>query len=130
MWEIWCTNLFCGYTTYAVASKIREENQELIDENLENLNNFLSTNSLCIIETKTCLIETMNHLKRCKVAGRPPSIIVKDENGDIVDRQAYKDCRLLGANFAQYLTWKAHLLTGETSNPSHEEACMDTQTLE
>ena len=104
---------FADDTTYAVAAKTRAENQGLIDENLENLKVFLNTNSLCINESKTCLVETMNHQKRCKTAGRPPSVTVHNEDGVLIDKEADKSCRLLGANLGQDLTWKSHLITGE-----------------
>ena len=93
--------------------KTREKNQVLVDENLENLKLFLNSNSLCINESKTCLIETMNVQKHCKTSGRPPSILAKNEQGIVVDKQADNSCRLLGANFSQNLTWRAHLLSGE-----------------
>ena len=104
---------FADDTTYAVATKTRLENQILIDDNLENLKIFLNANSLCINETKTCLVETMNVQKRCKVGGRPPSILVRNKQGIVEDKQAGRECRLLGANLSNDLTWKAHLTGGE-----------------
>ena len=63
-----CTN--CGALvcyaddyTYVASAKTREEIQEKLDKNLENLKIFLNLNQLCINKSKTGLLETMNRQK-------------------------------------------------------------------
>ena len=55
----------------------------------------------------------MNKQKRCKTAGNPPNLIVLNEDKVLEIKAASKDCRLLGVNFSQDLTWRPHLATGE-----------------
>ena len=100
-------------STYAVSSKTRLENQSKLIENFDNIKNFLHINRLSINESKMVLIETMNKQKRCKAKCNSPTLTVPDEGQNLIQKPADKSCRLLGANFAQDLTWRAHLITGE-----------------
>ena len=100
-------------STFASSSRSRTTNQNTLYQSLENIKIFLYSNKLSINESKTCLLETMNHQKRSKTAGSPPSLMVLDENNILVEKSAVKECRLLGANIGQDLTWRAHLVTGE-----------------
>ena len=99
--------------TYVTASKSRETNQRNIEENMDKIKSFLNANELCINETKTTLIELMNKQKRARIKGNPLELTVMDSEGQPKVLAARKDCRLLGANLAQDLTWTAHLVTGE-----------------
>ena len=100
-------------TTYVSASKDREKNQENITKNMDRIKKFLNANDLCINESKSCIIEMMNKQKRGRVKGNAPEIKITGKDGQPETLKAKKDCRLLGANLAQDLTWTAHLVTGE-----------------
>ena len=65
----------------------------------------------------------MTHQKRCKIPGIPTDLtveeVIKDRNGRertvdklITDK---KNCRMLGLNIQNNLTWEAHLSTGVKS---------------
>ena len=100
-------------STYVSASKTRDENQEKLDENLENIKIFLNSNQLCINESKSSLLEVMYRQKRCKTKGRPPTLSVLNEDKEQEELKTVTSSRLLGVNLGQDLTWGAHLNTGE-----------------
>ena len=55
----------------------------------------------------------MNKQKRGRIKGWAPELKITGKYGQPKTLTAQKDCRLLGANLAQDLTWTAHLVTGE-----------------
>ena len=73
-----CGSMTCyaDDSTFAVASKSRVSNQQSLTDNLAVIKSFLNANFLCINESKTSLVETMNKQKRCKTRGSPPSLLV------------------------------------------------------
>ena len=98
-----CGTITC-YTddsNYAVSSRDRESNQVKINENMDNIKIFWQANKLCINESKTCLLETMNKQKRCKTHGSPPSIMVLNDDDVLEEKNADLHCRLLGRKLSQ-----------------------------
>ena len=99
-------------TTYTISSKKRQNNQRKLTENLENIRTFLNTNMLTINMGKTKTIELMIKQKKCRMAGRPPTLTVRTEDNQIKEIEDAEVCRILGLNLQKNITWKSHLETG------------------
>ena len=110
-----CGTLTCyaDDSTFLTSAPTREQNQNEILENLENMKIYLKANKLCVNESKTAIIELMNKQKRCKAKGFPPQLQVLNDKKEQITITASKDCRLLGVNLGNDKTWKAHLITGD-----------------
>ena len=110
-----CGTLTCyaDDSTFTFASKNRKDNQTRIHDSIENMKIYLTANKLCINEDKTSLLESMNRQRRCKVQGEPPFIFAQNDKKETVTVNSTKECRLLGVNMGQDMTWKSHLITGK-----------------
>ena len=100
-------------STYTVSSRIRRENQNNINRTLEALKLYLNDNRLELNLPKTSITEIMIQQKWGKMAGNPPEMIVKDENGidKCIDDKIYT--RVLGANIQNNMLWEKHLESGK-----------------
>ena len=99
-------------TTYTVSSRTRGHNQVKLDKNLEELQDYLSSNRLAINKSKTKITESMISQKRTKMEGQPPSLKVTNEKNEPIEILDSKVVRILGANISNDSTWKKHLETG------------------
>ena len=99
--------------TFTTSSNNKVENQVKINENLENMKLYLYANKLCVNEDKTSMLESMNKQRRCKVKGPPPSLQVLNNKQEQVTLTAVNNCRLLGVNMGNDLSWRYHLISGD-----------------
>ena len=99
-------------TTYTVASKTRESNQENLTRVIRNTENFLNDNQLCINLPKTSLTECMIKQMKGRTRGTPPQLEVRKTTGEmkLIENKLYT--RILGANLQGNELWTAHLETG------------------
>ena len=70
----------------------------------------------------------MNHQKRCKTAGLPPNLLIRNEDGILVEKPADKDCRLLGSNILRSDLEGAPTDRGEAADTCREETNRYPQT--
>ena len=63
---------YADNATYQTSSKLRQNNQKRLTENLKNLGDFLNANKLTINKDKTHLLKIMIKLKRGRTPGNPP----------------------------------------------------------
>ena len=99
-------------TTFTISSKQRTRNQKKLEENLERISMFLTSNYLSINMGKTKIIEMMIKQKRGRTPGSPPKLNVRinvNERKEIEDMEV---CRILGMNLQKNITWRAHLESG------------------
>ena len=73
--------------TFHVSNKHRDQNQQKLTRNLENLRCFLNSNKMTINMDKTHLLETMIKQRKCKTPGSPPTLDTVDK-----DNQPYNNC--------------------------------------
>ena len=106
-------NLYADDTTYFVANKRRQKNENMIRETLVEIEKFLAENKLHLNVGKTTLLEAMIPQKKGKTPGEPPSLQVEAEPGRMKDIVDVGRCRILGVNIQSNMTWLAHLESGE-----------------
>ena len=83
---------------------------------MNDRNSFLNANGLQINDGKTTLTEFMLHQKRAKSKGIPPELTVSVlEKGVLIDKHISDSpqCRTLGINLRNDLSWENHLQTGK-----------------
>ena len=101
--------------TVVISSSTRRENKMKIDKNLDKINRFLNNNGLIVNREKTTLNELMTAQKRVRTRGEPPTLIVKDKQGNdkLVTSENY--IRLLSGNISKSLKWSEHLISGNSA---------------
>ena len=100
-------------STYAIAGRSRSSNQNKLKRSLDQMEKYLNDNRLVVHLDKTTLSECMIHQKRSKTQGQPPTLLVKDSNGEDKVVKDSNCLRILGANLQSNITWQAHLETRE-----------------
>ena len=106
-------------TTYIAADRSRNSNKRNLERMLENLKIFLEENELTINADKTHLVEIMIQQKRTKTLGEPPTLEVRNNEGNLETVNDRKSCRILGLNLENNLTQNSHLETrGKALLPS------------
>ena len=107
--ECGCIEQYADDTTYIISSKIRNHNQQKLEDNLARIQEFLTTNYLTVNTKKTKLTETMIKQKRGRMAGTPPELkITLEDNTEKIIRDE-KFCKILGLQIQDNLTWQVHL---------------------
>ena len=99
-------------TTYHIASKHREKNQQKMDQNLLKLADYLTSNQLVVNKDKTQIEEVMVKQKRCKISGTTPEIQTLNSKQEVEIIKVQGHCRILGLNVQNDLSWNSHLETG------------------
>ena len=108
--------LYADDALYISVNSSRMSNQLNIERSFANIREYLNMNGLQINEAKTTLTEYMSRQKRIRLNGIPPELTVREVRNEvrqdkhILDRQ---DCRILGANLKNDMTWDLHLYTGK-----------------
>ena len=99
-------------TTFHTANKHRQWNQIKLNQNLDNIGEFLTANKLTINKDKTHIMEIMIRQKRGRIANNPPELEALNDKDEIEIIKCKDDARILGMNIQKDLTWNAHLETG------------------
>ena len=99
-------------TTLVVSSNSRTHNQSMLEQGLNTIEDYLTSNHLSINRVKTTLSEIMIGQKRAKTPGHPPSLIERDHNSEEKVIYVQKDTRLLGATLQDNMSWSSHLENG------------------
>ena len=107
------TTAYADDSTHIIRHKDRNHNQQQLATNLQSIANFLQSNNLSVNQSKTQVLETMVHQRRCRTQGNPPMLAVLNENNQLKIIQNEKYIKLLGLNLSQNLNWTPHLLTGD-----------------
>ena len=100
---------FADDTTITVRNKSRIENQVKIEKGLNKITDYLSSNQMVINQDKTQITETMVYQKRIRAVGVPPSLQTLDKNGNPIIVNDSSECRILGLQIQNDLSWRAHL---------------------
>ena len=106
-----------------ISSNSRTSNQERIEESFWKVRDFLHANGLKVNESKTILTEIMTYQKRTRTAGIPPNLTVEEtvkrrDGTEVTVDKLISDtpnCRMLGLNIQNNITWDAHLSSGPKS---------------
>ena len=113
--------LTCGFVpsyaddaTVVAASNNCPENQLKLERNLRTVQEFLQDNKLTMNPTKTTLVESMLPQKRWRTGGQPPQLEAVSLTGVRKTVMAADHTRVLGCNLSENLSWKSHLITGQT----------------
>ena len=96
-------------STYHIASKKRETNQEKINTNLDRIQKYMDNNELSINLGKTKVLEMMLRQKRAKMPGEPPKLLVNIGQGEVKEIRDKGTCKFLGAILQSNITWNKHL---------------------
>ena len=81
--------------TYMISNRTRIPNQYKLVRNLEELQDFLSSNWLAINKGKTKLTECMISQKRAKTVGLPPNLDIINNKNEPETISDSKICRIL-----------------------------------
>ena len=112
-----CGNLttYADDASYHIASKMRIQNLEKLNKNLDKLGDFMTANDLTINKDKTNLIEVMIKQKRGRMPADPPppELTVINKNNTIEIVKISEHVRILGLNIKNNLTWSSHLEDGK-----------------
>ena len=101
--------IYADDSTFTISNKKRKKNQACLKRVLSQLKDYLSDNKLVLNLPKTSLTEIMIQQKKGKMIGIPPSLIVKQDNGEDKVVKDSKYTRILGANIANNMLWNYHL---------------------
>ena len=109
-----CGNItnYADDSTFHVAGRNREDIQTKIEDKLEKIEEFLSSNKLTINVEKTRIMEIMLKQKRSRAKGTPPTLKVGSGQQEEVISTT-KECFLLGGTLQYNLSWQAQIETGE-----------------
>ena len=104
---------FADDATVVFSSRSRQRNQQKMIEHLDTVTNFLNDNKLTVNRDKTTINEIMIHQKRAKLSDSPPTLTVKDKDGQDKTLSVRQYTRLLGGNVSNNLTWTHHIESGD-----------------
>ena len=110
-----CGTILCyaDDATMMIASKTRTENQRKLQSGLDNIHNFLVANKLAINRTKTNIQEIMIPQKKARQKEETPTLRERENDGSEKLIKSKKECRILGGNMQENMSWGAHLDWGE-----------------
>ena len=105
--------IYADDSTFTISNKKRNKNQACLKRVLIQLKDYLSDNRLVLNLQKTSLTEIMVQQKKGKTIGTPPSLVVRQDNGEDKEIKDAKYTRILGANIACNMLWNTHLEAGK-----------------
>ena len=105
--------LYADDYTYMVWSRSRQSNQTNIKRSLDELQKYLNDNQLVLNLPKMYLMEIMIKQKRGQTGGQPPSLTVRDDNGEDKEIVYSTYTRILGSNLQNNMLWLSHMKAGK-----------------
>ena len=99
-------------STFTIGNRNRKDNEECMKRALKQIQEYLTDNKLFLNQPKTQLTEIMIQQKRTKTDGRPPTLTVRNDAGEmkVITDKPYT--RILGSNIANNMLWKMHMESG------------------
>ena len=118
-----CDTIIC-YTdnaTVLLSDKLRTNNQVKLEEGLDLVETFLTSNKLSINRTKMTIAEIIIGQKRARIGGSLPELTEFETDGTTKLIRAEKSCKLLGARIQDNMTWAGEIILKQVRKPSTQK---------